>query len=248
MKPSGASVPTLSQLNIYLYGGNSYTCQRRWNSIHEGREDQGGPYTAPGGTLPVEMVVQAISEGLALGIRSVRLTGISNGGGDPMNYPEFDRLLDLLKISGAALKIETDGTQLQSDRARRLAQYAHCQVRIALAGADAATHDGLTGVAGGFVSATNAARLLVDEGLAPDLLFPVVRRNAGQIKSIIRLAEQLGAGSLSFIAVSPFHQQANGGCRRGGSGNKFEQLTVEELIALGRKVERQYQSQTRIKL
>ena len=247
MKLPDTIAPVLRQLNIYLFEGYSYDCQRHWNIAGAVPKALQTGCTGQTAMLPVEKIIQVVQEGLALGMRSVRLTGIP-ASGDPLLYSHFDTLLEQLEASGTTVKVETSGTGMTPARASKLGQYTNCEVRMVLAGADAATHDALTGIPGNYRAVVSAARMLSEEGTALNIIFPVVRRNSGQVSRVIRQAEQLGAASLLLIAVSPFHNLKANGAGLNGSNKAIEPLTVEELIALGRKVERQYQAQTRVKL
>lgn len=198
------------------------------------RTPQSGPLPAHDlqrAPLSPVLVEQALREAAPLGLRAVTLTG-----GEPLLHPAFDALVDLLARHAVNITLETGGQGLTPQRAARLARTNRASVSLGLEGADAATHDRLNGTPGAFAAAAAAARALSDAGVPTQVVFPLVRENAGQLAGVVRLAEQLGARSVRFLLVS----RADG-CER-------EALSVEELIALGRRVERDLAPATRLRL
>src|SRR5512137_2641649 len=67
----------------------------------------------------------------------------------------------------------------------------------------------------------------------------VVRRNAGQMEALVRLAESLGAGAVQFNLVRPM-----------GRGEKMQEagetLTINELVARGEWVETELSRKARL--
>jgi SynChlorMet cassette radical SAM/SPASM protein ScmF len=68
-----------------------------------------------------------------------------------------------------------------------------------------------------------------------------MRRNADQLEAVVRLAEKLGAASVTFNVIQP---TARGEQLHGQEGT----LTVAELITLGRRVDRELAATTRLRL
>jgi SynChlorMet cassette radical SAM/SPASM protein ScmF len=115
-------------------------------------------------------------------------------------------------------------------------------VAIGLDGVNAETHNRLSGKPGTYESATQAARIFAKAGLKPQIVFSLFKENAGQLQEMIELAEQLGAWSIRFFLV---HPPAGGQLP---DANDPQPLEVEELIALGRRVERDLAPNTRLRL
>ena len=69
----------------------------------------------------------------------------------------------------------------------------------------------------------------------------LMRRNLGEIDDIIRLAEDLGAGSVKFNIVQPTAR----GEKMHQSG---ETLTIEELLDLGERFEREIEARSKIRV
>jgi SynChlorMet cassette radical SAM/SPASM protein ScmF len=114
-------------------------------------------------------------------------------------------------------------------------------VSVSIDGTDAATHEWVRGVPKSFESARQAVRNLVAAGIRPQIVFTVMRRNAGQVNSMVRLAEEMGADSLKFNVVQP--------TARGETLHKDQEtLAIADLVALGRHVEQELAPKTTLKM
>ena len=186
--------------------------------------------------LPVEAFETAVREAKPLGLTGVKLTG-----GEPLMHPQFLGLLEIVRQEELHLTIETNGLLCTAAIAAEIARSPRRFVSVSIDGADAATHEWVRGVDGSFDAACQAVRHLAAAGVHPQVIFSVMRGNVNQVEAMVRLAEQLGADSLKFNVVQPtargekLHQQD-------------ETLEVNELIALGRRVETELAHSTRLRL
>jgi SynChlorMet cassette radical SAM/SPASM protein ScmF len=187
-------------------------------------------------TLPVELFETAIREARPLGLSGVKLTG-----GEPLWHPHFTRLLEIVRAEDLNLTIETNGLLCTPEIATEIAKSPRRSVSVSIDGADAATHEWVRGVPGAFEAAQGAVRNLVAAGIRPQIIFTVMRHNAGQVDAIVRLAEELGAGSLKFNVVQPTARGEN-------LHENQETLNIADLIALGRSVEQELAPKTKLKL
>ena len=237
----------LSQIYFYLNEGHNLACRICWSrqraamglSVESQRPTTGRLLFRPRQAehLNPALFDQAIHEGLPLGLRTVTLTG-----GDPLLHPEFDSLLAMLENSSLKVYIETYGGGVTPELAQRLWRMDRANVAIGLDGVDAETHERLSGKPGTFETATQAARVFAKAGVKPQIVFSLVKDNAGQIGEMVQLAEQLGAWSVRFFLVHP-PAGSQPPDQDGGQA-----LEVEELIALGRRVERDLAPFTRLRL
>jgi SynChlorMet cassette radical SAM/SPASM protein ScmF len=147
----------------------------------------------------------------------------------------------MVRFEGLHLTVETNGVLCTPEMAKELAEAGDAFVAVSLDGSDAATHEWLRGVEGCFESSINGIRNLVSAGLKPQLIMSVMRRNREQIEPVVRLAEQLGAGSVKFNIVEPIAR----GERMHEEG---ETMSVKELIELGQWVERTLSDSTELRL
>ena len=220
----------ITQLTFNLTGGRGPACWRCPTPEPHPTNGNGKHF------LPLETMHQAIQEALPLGLRAVRL-----GGGDPLLHPQIHALLDLLESFEVSLSIETGGAGMNQALAAHLARLPQTRIMIGLSHLADPPHNGGNGRSSTFETAVQAARLLSDAGLPPQIILLLTRQNASQLTNAIQLAEKWGARSVQFVTAQPepsLHQ---------ASWNP-NLLTVEELIALGRKVERELASSTRLSL
>lgn len=221
---------TLNTLYFYLTEGCNLACRHCWMGP---RFDARGDHYP---TLPVESFETAIREAKPLGLSGVKLTG-----GEPLLHPRFTHLLEIVRREALRLTIETNGLLCSPEIAAEIAKSPHCAVSVSIDGTDAATHEWMRGVPGSFEAACQAVRNLVAVGIRPQIIFSLLRKNAGQAEDMIRLAEELGAASLKFNVVQP--------TARGEQAHENQEtLTIGELIELGRKVEQELAATTRVKL
>jgi SynChlorMet cassette radical SAM/SPASM protein ScmF len=229
-QPGLADMPALSTLYFYLTEGCNLACRHCW---------MGPRFDATGSqypVLPVELFETAIRQAKPLGLSGVKLTG-----GEPLLHPHFKELLEIVRRDELKLTIETNGLLCTPDIAAEIARSPNRFVAVSIDGADAATHEWVRGVPGSFAAAQQAVRNLAASGTRPQVIFTVMRGNAGQVDAMVRMAEELGAASLKFNVVQP--------TARGESlHEKQETLNIAELIALGRHVEQELAPQTRLKI
>jgi SynChlorMet cassette radical SAM/SPASM protein ScmF len=223
-------MPALRTLYFYLTEGCNLACRHCWM----------GPRFDPTGnrypTLPVELFETAIREAKPLGLSGVKLTG-----GEPLLHPHFPRLLEIVRREELRLIIETNGLLCTPEIAAEIAKSSNRFVSVSIDGTDAATHEWVRGVTGSFEAARQAVRTLVAAGTRPQIIFTVMRGNAGQVDAIVRMAEELGADSVKFNMVQPT-------ARGKELHENQETLTITELIKLGRHVEEELAPKVKLKL
>ena len=223
-----AVMRTVNTLYFYLTEGCNLACRHCWIGP---RFDATGEHHA---TLPVELFETAIREAKPLGLSGVKLTG-----GEPLLHPHFKRLLEIVRREELKLTVETNGLLCTPEIAAEIAKSPDRFVSVSIDGTDATTHDWVRGVAGAYEAARQAVRNLVAAGIRPQIIFSVMRNNAGQVDAMVRMAEELGASSLKFNVVQP--------TARGEKLHETQEtLTISDLIELGRHVEQELTPQTKM--
>lgn len=228
--PGQSGTPPLNQIYFYLTDGCNLACRHCWLSP---KVDQNGNRYP---TLPIELFETAIREAKPLGLTGIKLTG-----GEPLLHHQFLKLLEIVRRDDLSLTIETNGMLCTLQTAKEIAKSPKRFVSVSLDGANAATHDWVRGVKGSFEKALQAVRNLVKVNILPQIIMSLMRCNADQVESMVGLAEILGASSVKFNLVQPmgrgeiFHEGTNG-------------LEVDEIISLGRFVETELASSTRLRL
>lgn len=123
-------------------------------------------------------------------------------GGEPMLKPGFERLLAHVGRRMMTM-VRTHGSLLTAEVAARWAGWGVGRVFVDVMGACAATHDGLTGVAGSFERSCAAVGHLRAAGIPVDMLVILQRANAGELQAYLELAAALGAARVGVLRLYP---------------------------------------------
>ena len=236
---SNLPTPPLHRLHISLFEDCDLACRGCMAQAMQARSTDGP-------MLSADLAMHAVQEARSLGLTSVHLIG-----SDTLLHPELHKLLDGISRENVGLVIETSGTGVTTELALRIARLPRCTVAIGLDGALPDTHDAIHNQPGSFQTAAEAASLLAGNGVTLHLVYTVLRANAAQVPPFIQLAEGLGAEAVRFGMAMPgprFFRQNTGKPVTSGLARWQRHLHVEELIALGRRVERQMAPYTRLQL
>ena len=226
--PNTSTIPALRTFYMYITGSCNMACRHCWIAPGFGSE------TDPGPCLDYKLFKQAIEEGLPLGLSGIKLTG-----GEPLLHPDFIRMVDFAAEKGLTIALETNGTLVTAEISQRLGSNKKlCSVSVSLDGVSASTHDYLRNIQGSFEAARAGVERLVKEGIRPQVIMSLFRGNADEIESFVRWACKAGCGSVKINII-----QSSG---RGSQMTAQDLLSVEELIPIGRKVEREIQKMSSI--
>lgn len=225
-------VPALRMFYLYLSAGCNLNCRHCWITP---TFVNGKP--VPAECLDIALIKKTVTEAKPLGLTAVKLTG-----GEPTLHPNFIQVVDFLSDQGLSLTMETNGTLIDQDMARHLAdgnKLSH--VAVSLDSPDPAWHDQFRGKRGAFDAAVKGIRNLVAAGFKPQIIMSVVRDNAVQIEGLIELALKLGAGSVKFNPVTPSGRGAD--IHSQGQG-----LAIEEILELSHHIRGPIQNRHKIYL
>lgn len=145
-------------------------------------------------------------------------------GGEPLIYPEFDRLYTSLAHMGFVLSINTNATLLDERWADLLGKYPCRRLNITLYGKDDETYGKLCGNKKGFSQVMRALELLQERKVKFRLTCSVTPYNFEQLPELFLIAEKLGVPlePCSYM-FPPF--------RRDDNAQTFVRLTPEEAAA-----------------
>jgi SynChlorMet cassette radical SAM/SPASM protein ScmF len=145
----------------------------------------------------------------------------------------------MLDDEGLAISIETNGTLIDHALAKFMKQREHISfISVSLDGVDAETHEDLRGVRGSFEQAITGIRNLVKYGFRPQLICTLHKGNVSQMGAVIKLAGDLGCGSVKFNHV----QQV-------GRGEQFaddQGLAIAEIINCYQGIEKDLRNESEI--
>ncbi|MBD3385519.1 radical SAM protein [candidate division KSB1 bacterium] len=224
-------VPRLNTYYVYLTAGCNLACQHCW--ISPTYQKNGGT----GGHLDYDLFVDAINQGLELGLAAVKLTG-----GEPLLHPEFCQMVDYLRRKDLSLIIESNGTLITDSVAHFLKkQGVLTHISISVDGASAKSHDPFRGVKGSFDKAIQGIEHMVRAGFRPEIIMSLHPGNADDIEPFVRLAEEIGAGSVKFNLIQPSGRGEN-------MSSKGQFLDVRKLIEIGTWIREDLQPHSKIRL
>lgn len=126
-------------------------------------------------------------------------------GGEPFLKEGF---VDLLAENTPRMftMVRTHATLIDAALAARLKAIDVAIVLVDLWGAEAATHDSLTGTPGSFERSVRGIRHLVAAGIDSQMLFILNRRNVGELGAYAALAAGLGASAIGILRLYPLGQ------------------------------------------
>jgi radical SAM protein with 4Fe4S-binding SPASM domain len=124
-------------------------------------------------------------------------------GGEPLMRPDIFDLAAHAKSRGLLIALATNGTMVDAQVARRIAEAGFDRVSASLDGADAETHDRFRGLAGSFAQTMTGLAHLRDAGVATQVNCTIAKHNKDQIEAVLRLAERVGAVAAHYFLLVP---------------------------------------------
>lgn len=225
-------IPALRMFYLYLSAGCNLNCRHCWITP---TFVNGSP--VPGECLDIELIKKAVFDAKPLGLAAVKLTG-----GEPTLHPEFIPVVEFLFEQGLSLTMESNGTLIDQDMARYLAdgnKLSH--VAVSLDSPDPAWHDQFRGKKGAFDATVHGIKNLVAAGFKPQIIMSVVRDNIDHIEGLVKLAIHLGASSVKFNPVTPSGRGAE--IHKQGQG-----LAIDEVLELSHHIRGAIQDRHKIYL
>jgi len=147
--------------------------------------------------------VTRLLPGLAqLGTRIVLLSG-----GEPLLNPEWAAIAQTLRSNGLKVWLLTSGLALAKHARRAAALFE--TITVSLDGTDAGTYAAIRGL-DAFHKVCEGIQAAAARGVAPAIRVTVQRANYRQLPAFVDLAKDLGARSVSFLAVDVANPHAFG--------------------------------------
>jgi SynChlorMet cassette radical SAM/SPASM protein ScmF len=205
----------LHEIYFYLTDDCNLACRHCWiepNFRHDGKTRS---------FIPLELIESIIRQARPLGLGAVKLTG-----GEPLLHPQIRDIMELMRKESLEFHMETNGVLCTEEIARAAALNKKPSISVSLDGSNARTHEWIRGVPGCFDAALKGLRNLAKAGLQPQVIMTLMRRNVNQMEDLVRLAEDIGAGSIKFNILQPAGRGES--MHQGG-----EALTIQELTSIG---------------
>ncbi|MHB8066609.1 MAG: radical SAM protein [Desulfobaccales bacterium] len=122
-------------------------------------------------------------------------------GGEPFLREDFFTILELMMATGFEVFILSNGTLINREIARKLADLGVHGVQVSLEGLEK-THDAIRGP-GSFAAAVAGVRDLLEAGIKVSLNTTLSQMNAGDFPDLADLAASLGVPRLGFSRLVP---------------------------------------------
>jgi len=221
---------TLNLIYFYLSKGCNLACRHCWvdPKFMNSSDAQS--------SISLELFQSIIKQGKEIGLNGVKLTG-----GEPFLHPQIHEIVEEIRVNELRLIVETNALLCTERLAEELYSCTRPFVSVSLDAADAENHEWMRGVKGSFEGAKKGIRNLVKAGFTPQVIMTLTQRNKHQLEDIIRLAEDLGCGSVKYNLLQPVAR----GEKMHHAGNA---IGIDELLDIGYHVENNLAAQTHLRL
>lgn len=125
-------------------------------------------------------------------LRAAGVLFIAFTGGEVFTRGDFIDIVAAAREKGFVVRVKTNGTLVDEEKARALHKLAVQMVDLSFLGATPQTHDAITQVAGSFARTLRGLRLLRALGVRVTVNYPVMVQNYREIQQAKELAEALG--------------------------------------------------------
>jgi MoaA/NifB/PqqE/SkfB family radical SAM enzyme len=136
--------------------------------------------------LPLDTVLRAVDECRALGVGSISLTG-----GEPLLYPDLDRVIEAAALPDVKITLCTNGTLITT---RRAAHFREVGLRLSVSiDGRAEFHDRFRRSPGAFAASESGVRTAVEFGIPVTIISSVSRSNLDDVEFLVHWAARVGA-------------------------------------------------------
>lgn len=146
--------------------------------------------------LDTKSWVNVFNEAADLGVLHVHLSG-----GEPLTRSDLAELVNAAHLAGLYTNLITSGVGLSAQRLTELRAAGLDHVQISIQGVEPTRADAVAHFKGAAKAKREAAKLVVEEGLALTVNAVIHRGNIAELPAIIDLAEEWGAGRLEVAHV-----------------------------------------------
>lgn len=160
------------------------------------------------------------------GLADYRVPVLLFSGGEPLMRPDTLELVEAATKGGVRAVLSTNGTLIDKENVKGLAEAGISYVGISLDGLET-THDKLRGKIGAFQESLRGIRLCQDQGIKVGVRFTLTRRNAADLAGLFDLVEREG---IPRVCVYHLVYSGRGARVRGFDLAPEERRSVVQLI------------------
>ncbi|MFH1995033.1 MAG: radical SAM protein, partial [Nitrospinota bacterium] len=124
-------------------------------------------------------------------------------GGEPLYRKDIFDIARYAISKGLRVSLATNGTLVDEEMAKRIADTGFARVSVSFDGAIAATHDKFRGIEGSFDKAISAMKFMRNAGVSTQINTTVAKHNYLELPQMIDLALELGVAALHTFLLVP---------------------------------------------
>jgi len=151
-------------------------------------------------TAQAETLIDQLAE---LGRRQPQMPVLVFSGGEPLCRNDLFHLVGKARQQGIILALATNGTLIDSDKARQIHDSGIARVSVSLDGATADVHDRMRQIAGAFDKAIQGIRHLREHAVPFQINVTLTKQTAPQLQDVYELARSLGAMAVHIFMLVP---------------------------------------------
>ncbi len=151
-------------------------------------------------TSQAEVLIEQLAE---VGRRQPQMPVLVFSGGEPLCRSDLFHLVDRARRHGIILALATNGTLIDSDKARQIHDSGIARVSVSLDGATADVHDRMRQIPGAFDKAIQGIRHLRDHAVPFQINVTLTKQTAPQLQEVYELARSLGAVAVHIFMLVP---------------------------------------------
>lgn len=136
-------------------------------------------------------------------IAASNIPTLSFSGGEPLIHRDFWPVAERARQNGLHLSINTNGTLITPEVARRLEDLDFAYVAVSVDSSEPVLHDEFRGAKGSWEQALNGIRNMVKTNVNTVLSFTITRNNYKMLPEMYRLAERLGMDKVMIYNFIP---------------------------------------------
>lgn len=133
--------------------------------------------------------------GMIADLAKMNIPALLMSGGEPLVRPDIFELAELAVSLGVRVTFSTNGTLIDREKAKRIADIGVIYVGISIDGSEA-RHDNFRRKEGAYRAAIRGIRNCRDAGIRVGVRFTATAENVGDIDSVLKLVEDEGIGRL----------------------------------------------------
>ena len=219
---------SLHSLYLYLTDNCNLRCKHCWI-------DPDFSFSKRENRVGVAVLEKTIQESKLLGLARVKLTG-----GEPFLREDLFDILDMLDRNDIVIDIETNGTLITDDIAKRLRAVKRGSISLSIDSYNPEYHNDFRGDKNAFARTVEGAGKLRKNNVSFQVICSVSRQNIEDLEKTAEFVKKIGSSSLKVNPITPLG-------RADDIYKVHDNLSVSEILALNNRC-REYSDKYKIQI